>query len=131
GEIVEKVVCHPDHPGLIAVLTQLPGERRPAVIRRSWTCGQRWDPDEARLDGVEDLAWNLRGGPPGLLLAGTQGLHEWIVGKAPLEIGMGRVPTPLFAVAVARHARGEVTVAVAAQDRGGVAVSRQGGEGGT
>ena len=132
GEIVEKVVCHPDHPGLLAVLTQLPGNRRPAVIRRSWTCGQRWDPDEARLDGVEDIAWNLGGGPPSLLIAGTQGLHEWTAGKAPLEVGMGGgVPTPLFAVAVARHARGEVTVAVAAQERGGVAVSRHGGGGGT
>jgi hypothetical protein len=131
GEIVEKVVCHPDHPGLLAVLTQLPGNRRPSVIRRSWTCGESWDADEARLDGVEDIAWNLRGGPPSLLIAGTQGLHEWTVGKAPLEVGMGRVPTPLFAVAVARHARGEVTVAVAAQDRSGVAVSRQGGQGGT
>ncbi len=131
GEIVEKVICHPDHPGLLAVATQLPGNERTAVIRRSWTCGQSWDPDEARLDGVEDIAWTLREGPPGLLLAGTQGLHEWIVGKAPLEVGMGPVPTPLFAVAVARHARGEVTVAVAAQDRGGVAVSRQGGQGGT
>jgi hypothetical protein len=131
GETVEKVVCHPDHPGLLAVLTQLPGNDHPAVIRRSWTCGQSWDLDEARLDGVEDIAWTLRGGPPGLLLAGVQGLHEWIVGKAPLEVGMGAVPTPLFAVAVARHARGEVTVAVAAQDKGGVAVSRQGGRGGT
>jgi hypothetical protein len=131
GETVDKVVCHPDHPGLLAILTQLPGNRHPAVIRRSWTCGQTWDPDEARLDGVEDIAWTLRGGPPGLLLAGTEGLHEWTVGKAPLEVGMGGVPTPLFAVAVARHARGEVTVAVAAQDKGGVAVSRQGGQGGT
>jgi hypothetical protein len=80
---------------------------------------------------VEDIAWTLRGGPPGLLLAGAQGLHEWTVGKAPLEVGMGQLPTPLFAVAVARHARGEVTVAVAAQDKAGVAVSRQGGLGGT
>ncbi|HWO22624.1 MAG TPA: baseplate J/gp47 family protein [Kofleriaceae bacterium] len=131
GESVEKVICHPDQPGLLAVLTQQPGNSRPAIIRRSWTCGQSWDPDEARLDGVEDIAWTLRGGPPGLLLAGAQGLHEWTVGKAPLEVGMGQVPTPLFAVAVARHARGEVTVAVAAQDKAGVAISRQGGQGGT
>jgi hypothetical protein len=131
GETVEKVVCHPDHPGLLAVLTQLPGNSRPAIVRRSWTCGGSWDADEARIDGVEDIAWTLRAGPPGLLLAGAQGLHEWTVGKAPLEVGMGQVPTSLYAVAVARHARGEVTVAVAAQDKAGVAVSRQGGQSGT
>jgi hypothetical protein len=131
GETVKKVVCHPDHPGLLAVLTQLPGDSRPAVIRRSWTSGQSWDPDLARVDGVEDIAWTLRAGPPGLLFAGAQGLHEWTAGAAPLEVGMGQVPRSLFAVAVARHARGEVTVAGATQDRAGIAVSRHGGQGGT
>jgi hypothetical protein len=131
GETVEKVVCHPDHPGLLAVLTQLPGNDRASIIRRSWTCGESWDPAEARIDGVEDIAWTLRGGPPGLLVAGAQGLHEWTAGTAPLEVGLGQVPTELYAVAVARHARGEVTVAVAAQDKRGVAVSRQGGQSGT
>jgi hypothetical protein len=131
GETVDKVVCHPDRPGLLAVLTHLPGNANPAVIRRSWTCGQSWDPDLARLDGVEDIAWTLREGQPGLLLAGTQGLHEWTVGKAPLEVGMGNAPAPLYAVAVARHARGEVSVAVATQDKAGVLISRQGGHSGT
>jgi hypothetical protein len=131
GESVEKVVSHPDRAGLLAVWTRLPGNKRSAIIRRSWTCGQRWERDEARLDGVEDVAWNLREGPPSLLVAGAQGLHEWTVGKALLEIGMGEVSSPLFAVAAARHARGEVTVAVAAQDEAGVAVSRQGGASGT
>jgi hypothetical protein len=131
GESVEKVVCHPDRPGLLAVMTRLPGNSRTAVIRWSWTCGESWDPDLARLDGVEDLAWSLRAGPASLFLAGAQGLHEWTDGKAPLEVGMDQLPTQLFAVAVARHARGEVTVAVAAQDKRGVAISRQGGGSGT
>jgi Baseplate J-like protein len=131
GETVEKVVCHPDRPGLLAVLTHLPGNDTPAVIRRSWTCGETWDRDEARLDGVEDIAWTLRAGPPGLLLAGAQGLHEWTAGKAPLEVGMDHARAPLYAVAVARHARGEVSVAVAAQDKAGVWLSRQAGQGGT
>ena len=40
GEAVEKVVCHPDHPGLLAVMTRLPGNSRTAAIRWSRTCGQ-------------------------------------------------------------------------------------------
>jgi hypothetical protein len=132
GETVEKIACHPDHPGLLAVLTELPGNTRPTILRRSWTCGQTWDPDDAQLDGVEDIAWTLVAGPPTLLLAGVQGLLEWTRGKAPLQIGMAaQLPVPLYAVAVARHARGEVTVAVAAQDLAGVAVSRQGGKAAT
>lgn len=131
GESVEKVVCHPDRPGLLAVMTRLPGNSRAAVLRWSRTCGEGWDPDLARIDGVEDIAWSLRAGPASLFIAGAQGLHEWTDGEAPLEVGMGQLPTQLFAVTVARHARGEVTVAVAAQDKRGVAVSRQGGQGGT
>lgn len=134
NEIVEKVVCHPDREraGLLAVLTQAGKDQPQKVIRRSWTCGQTWDSDEARLDGVEDIAWNLRAGaPPTLLLAGKQGLHEWVVGSPPLQVGLGAAMAPLWAVGVARHARDEVSVAVAAQDRGGVALSRMGGKSGT
>jgi hypothetical protein len=133
NEIVEKVVCHPDREraGLLAVLTQVAKDQPQKVIRRSWTCGQTWDTDEARLDGVEDITWGLRGGAPTLLLAGKQGLHEWVVGSPPLQVGLGAAMAPLYAVAVARHARDEVSVAVAAQDRGGIALSRQGGKSGT
>jgi hypothetical protein len=132
GETVEKIACHPDRPGLLAVLSQMPDNARSSIVRRSWTCGQSWDAEPAKLDGVEDIAWNLVAGSPTLLIAGAQGLFEWPAGQAPLQIGMGaQIPVPLYAVAVARHARGEVTVAVAAQDKAGVAVSRRGGTAGT
>ena len=131
GETVEKVVCHRDHAGLLAVITRQPGNSRTASLRWSRTCGQSWEPKVVAIDGVEDIAWNLRAGPASLLIAGAQGLHEWAEDKAPLEVGMSALPTQLFAVAVARHPRGEVTVAVAAQDKRGVAISRQGGLSGT
>jgi hypothetical protein len=132
GETVETIVCHPDHPGLLAVLTQLPGNARPAIVRRSWTCGETWDPDDAQLDGAADIAWSLVAGPPTLLIAGAQGLLGWTAGKAPLQIGMGpQAAVPLYAVAAVRHIRGDVTVAIAAQDKGGVSISRQGGADGT
>jgi hypothetical protein len=133
GSTVYKVASHPERPGLLAALTRTGGNARSGVVYRSQTCGETWDSDVASMDGLEDVAWKGREeGAPELLLAGDKGLHNWPVGKSPLEVGLGSgLSLQLCAVAVARHARGDVSVAVAANGQRGVFLSRQGGRDGS
>jgi hypothetical protein len=131
AETVLKVACHPEQPGLLALLTVQPDNARAGTVRLSATCGETWGPARASLDGLEDLAWLRGADASSLLLAGKQGLHRWQPGKPPLQVSMPPGAGPLWAVAVARSARNDVTVAVATQDEKGVFVSRKGGQDGT
>jgi hypothetical protein len=133
GEEVVLVRVHEEEPGLLAVATQLPGEKPGSRISVSKDCGESWE--EVALTGflIEDMAWTNREGFPLLLLATEVGLYE-------LSLRPDRKPVPqqllvhpedpslgFYAVAVADLDIGEKVVVAAARGTGGVYLSSEGG----
>jgi Baseplate J-like protein len=77
---VERVIVHPDLPGLIAIATG-GGQGEPTQIHVSRDCGETWCKETRKLEaGISDLAWTTRDGDPWLLVASVRGgLFElWI-----------------------------------------------------
>jgi hypothetical protein len=130
GERIRRVRAHPGRPGLIAVIGSLAegGSR----IHVSHDAGETWDeePSSTAFE-IEDAAWLDRGGDPVLLLATDVGLYElpWSGDRIPVQV----IVTPndqargFYSVVVSTDFRDVVTVAVAAQDGGGVFLSSRGG----
>jgi hypothetical protein len=134
GEKIRRARTHPSRPGLIAVIGSLAdgGSR----IHVSHDCGETWDAEApSTAFEIEDAAWLDRGGDPALLLATDVGVYElpWSGDRIPVQI----VVTPsdqsrgFYSVVVSTDFRDNVTVAVAAQDEGGVFVSSRGAAPGT
>ncbi len=131
GEQADAVACHPGVPGLLAVcgLTPDGGSR----LHFSSDCAETWQ-DAAPSLGfrINDMAWTLRDGAPLLLLATDRGLYELGLqpSATPVQVLVDPAQQQLgfYAVAAVREVRGENTVAVAAQNTGGVYLSNQGGQ---
>lgn len=129
GETVSLIEAHPDKPGLVAIVTLL-GERssRVSVSRDS---GATWTPGDPTAVKIEDIAWLDREDETVVLLATDVGLYSLAITPGADPVPMLVEPTAqamgLWAVAVARGARGEVNVAVAAQSLKGVYLSSEGG----
>jgi hypothetical protein len=128
-ETVLVVSPSPDEPGVVAVATEV-ADGGGFRVHISDDCGQSWH-GVALLDArsrIHDLACTRREGSTLLLMATDTGLYELAWGGTPLEVlvdlrGAGR---PMYAVAAA-VVRGTPCVAVAAQDSGGVYISKEGG----
>lgn len=131
GRQVTLVRSHPRRPGLLAVLSQKPGEAG-SQVHISHDCGDSWDASPVQLAfPVGDLAWTLRGELPMLLLATDAGLYELVLGpgSSPIQVLVDPTNQALgfYAVAVATDTQGVVSVAVAAENTGGLYMSKQGG----
>jgi hypothetical protein len=128
GETITRIESHPEHPGMVAVVTLL--AERSSRVSVSMDSGATWAAGDPTAVRIEDIAWMDRDNKPIVLLATDVGLYS-------LDITPGADPVPLlvdesdqdmgfYAVAVAREIRGELTVAVAAREVRGVYLSSAG-----
>jgi hypothetical protein len=130
GERIWQVRTHPTRAGLVAVITQREDEDS-SHLYISHDCGEMWHSSLILAFEVEDCAWVPREGMIVLMMATDGGLYELIVkpGSSPVQV-LVNPETPnqgLFAIAAVQNLRGDIGVAVAAQQLGGVFLSRQGG----
>lgn len=131
NEEIMGVKSHPDRAGFVAVATRLPNNAGSRVYV-SRDCAETWDTTIYSLSfQVQDLAWLLRGGEPLLLLATNVGLYELTIqpGSSPVPVLVDKANQTLgfYAVVAGSDARGNVNVAVAAQNNGGIYFSNTGG----
>ena len=135
GEEIQLVRPHPLRPGLLAIVSQTAGDG-PSQVRISTDAAQSMrEKPVAPGSHVYDAAWIERSGRPLLLLATDAGLREMSADEGA-QVGSiavtGANPEPgLFALTAAIDSLGNVRVAVAARDGGGVYLSDAGGESGT
>jgi len=130
-EVIDRVRVHPSRAGIIAVLTHL-SNASGARLHISQDCGETWDTSVYTLAfKVEDIAWTLRDDTPYLLLATDVGLYELPLRQdgSPVQVLVDPAAQNqgFYAVVVAQDVRGGVSVAVSAQNTGGVYLSSQGG----
>jgi hypothetical protein len=134
-EQVNVISLHPEHPGLLAVCTRLPGDKGGSRVSISQDCGETWDETTHETGfNIEDAAWVVREGPPLLFLATAVGLYEFTVrpGSSPVQIHVhAKDSEGFYAVAASRNQAGGISVAVAAQGTGGVLLSNGGGKANT
>ncbi len=134
GAQMDVIAPHPERPGLLAVAVRVaPNSSR---VYLSPDCGETWPQSAATNDlRVRDLAWLTRDGQPVLLLATEGGLYELETcpGATPVPVLVDPqdAARPLFAVAASANAQGGVSVAVAAQEGGGVFLSGREGRSGS
>jgi len=129
------MAAHPGIPGLLALAAKLPGDAG-TVISVSSDCGESWTFEREIGSTVETLAWTSRDRIPVLLMATNQGLYELAIqpdaSSAQVRVFDGDEKFGFYSVAVAVDARASVThVAVAAQAKGGIYLSSEGGRAGT
>src|SRR6267378_1470893 len=130
GEQAEIVRCHATRPGLLVVSGRLPdGGCR---LHISTDCGESWNLDPQVLTvHVNDMAWVVRQEQPVLLLATDGGLYELVMepGATLVQLGvdLGQQALGFHAITSTVQVRGEVTVALGAQQQKGVFVSTQAG----
>ncbi|HXJ93705.1 MAG TPA: baseplate J/gp47 family protein [Terriglobia bacterium] len=135
GEDVRAVCPHPDRPGLLAVCTNLAGEKSGSRVHISWDCGETWS--QAPLETgfqIQDAAWIVRDGEPVLFLATAVGLFE--VGMqpeaSPIQVFVSsKDSNGFYAVRASRNQAGGISVAVAAQSTNGVFLSNSAGKANT
>ncbi len=135
GESVQLVRAHNAQAGLVAVGTQT-DDQRESRLYVSRDCGESWDETPVTMaTEVNGLDWTVREGVPVLLLATDAGLYELALARnsSPVQVLVDPTNQALafYAVAVAHEVRGQVSVALAAQEMGGVFLSHQGGQSGT
>lgn len=135
GETITNIQVHPDCPGLLAVATALPNNAG-AHIHVSHDCAETWEANIHPMKfQVQDIAWTLRGDTPVLLIASNVGLYELSMqpGSSPVQILVDPANQALgfYAVVASKDARGEVNIAVAAQNNGGIYLSTSSGSAST
>jgi hypothetical protein len=130
GEQPALVRPHPGRPGLLAVAATLPdGSSR---LHLSIDCAESFEPAAATLAfAVNDMAWVVRDEVPVLLMATDRGLYELaaVTAASPVQVLVDPANQGLgfYAVCATVEARGEITVAVAAQQTAGVFLSNDAG----
>ena len=131
GARIVRIRAHARVPGLVAAAAV--GEQG-SQLACSQDGGRTWNVVARTAFAVRDLAWMQRDGQPVLLMATDVGLYELAMqpDAVPLQILVKAEEQDLgfFAVTVSVD-RGEVTVAVAAEELGGVYLSTQGGRSNT
>lgn len=135
GEEIEQVRTHPDLPGILAVVARQRDEDQ-WRIHVSRDCGETWDPTvHSMAFEIEDMAWMEREDAPVLLLATDEGLYELVLepegAPVPVLVDPQRQDLGFYAVVASRNLRGEISVAVAAQETRGVYLSSEGGRANT
>ena len=116
--------------GLVAAITEFADGKSRVYLSRD--CGESWQEIGSRPEfSIEDIAWTDRDGQPALLLATERGLYELATRADADPVGIlvdpERVDLGFQAVAVSTDVFGKTCVAVAAQSRGGVYLSTEGG----
>ena len=134
-EHVELVRTHPAQAGLVAAITRV-GDSDSSRVYVSADCGESWQAVTTLDFQVEDAAWTRRDKTPVLLLATDKGFYELIDPHANSSVVQVLVSAQnqamsFYAVTTSTDARGDVSVAVAAQNSGGVFLSSQGGRSNT
>jgi Baseplate J-like protein len=136
GMSVQTVAAHPFVPGLLALVTRSASGQTGSFLAISLDSGETWTEERQFAFDVECAAWISRDRVPVLFLATGAGLFELSLqpGATPLQIlvSSGDQNNAFHAVAVMTDSRASALhVAVAAQARGGVYLSSQGGKGGS
>jgi Baseplate J-like protein len=134
GQEVRTAQSHPSVPGLIAVATRNAGGADGSQVYVSWDCGENWEQRAATGFNVEDMSWVLREGAPWLFLATSVGLFvlSMQADASPVQVYVRPDDQKIGYYAVAASiAKGSVSVAVAARNKGGVFLSSDGGAGNT
>lgn len=130
-ERVEFVRTHPAQAGYVAAAVRV-GDTEASRIFVSADCGESWQVVANTDFHVEDMTWLRRDKLPVLLLATDKGLYE-LVDPAPernlvqVLVTQQNQALSFYSVTTATDVSGGVTVAVAAQNSGGVFISTQGG----
>ncbi len=140
-KLVRTFAGRPDVPqtgraGLLAIATGKPDTPGANRVRVSWNCGESWDENDAWRQtafAINALAWMVRDGAPVLLLAADAGLFTLGRGTdlVQLLVDAENQKRGFYDVAVAVDARGAVSLAVAAREKGGVYFSAEAGARGT
>ena len=135
AERIERIKAHPNFPGLVAVTTDVQeaqGTPAEARVYVSADCGENWLLVLLDKAHVEDIAWSKRDGKPVLFMATDAGLFEIadpLHGGSLVQVVVDRRKTtmPFYAVTSMTDPAGLVYVIAAAQDKGGVFASIDGG----
>lgn len=136
GERVERLAVHPGRPGLV-VATTLVGQGPGSAVHVSRDNGDTWVREAAFDFHVEDVALGSADGGAYAFLATDQGLFRRALDADPaaaterILVVAEQPALPCYAVACVVDTGGELRVAVAAQEFGGVYVSVQAGRAGT
>jgi hypothetical protein len=135
NEPIMLVAAHPQRPGLLVVATRL-ANNGGSHLFISHNSGESWDPTPFTTAFlVQDAAWTLRDGVAVLFLATDKGLFELALrpGGSPVQVLVNPSNQDLgfYGVAIYPDAQGVVSVAVAAQNTGGVYLSSEGGRANT
>jgi hypothetical protein len=129
GQQARLVAAHRRLPGWIAVAASTQDLHYHLHI--SSDCGESWTAGSVTAFEIEGMCWMVREGVPVLLLATSVGLYEYTPGPdaVPIQIEVDPAVPDLgfFAVQVITEVRGQVMVAVAAQDQRGVYFSSESG----
>jgi hypothetical protein len=133
GESGNHVKAHNKIPGLLALCTWLENDTGSAVYI-SQDCGETWEKRVETKDFViNGAAWITRDGTPILMLATNRGLYELAIrdgaALAQVSVRAGDQDNGFHSVVACFDLRGNVQVAVAARNKGGVFLSTRGGIG--
>lgn len=117
--------------GLIAAIAEFGQNTSRVLLSRD--CGESWQEIGKRLQfRIDDMAWTDREGEPSLLLATEKGLYALAItpnaDPIPIVVDTEHVDRGFIAVAVSTDVWGNTCVAVAADQRGGVFLSSEGGK---
>lgn len=135
--VVQAVDVCRDVPGLVAAATILP-DGTGSSVHVSRDSGESWTFSRPFGFRVEDLAWVMRDAAPLLLMAAGPsgagsggGLYQLAItpDADPVQVlvDASDQDRPFYAVTAFQEVRGDIAVAVAAQARGGVYLSKQAG----
>jgi hypothetical protein len=130
---ISTIQCNPFRAGWVAMTTRDASGGSQILI--SQDCGENWDVRASTQFEVIQTAWIPRENGPALLLATSAGLYElsMLTNSAPVQVFVMSQDEQLgyYAVAVSVSRRGNVSVAVAARQSGGIFLSNHAGRGNT
>ncbi len=133
--VVNTIDGNPHRAGWLAMTTRPASGDSGSQVLISQDCGESWDLRASTQFDVLQTAWIPRDNGPALLLATSAGLYEisMLPDSAPVQVFVMSQDEQLgyYAVAVSIGRRGNVAVAVAARQSGGVFLSHHGGRGST
>ncbi len=130
GEMITNIQVHPAIAGLLVAVTAMPnnGGSRLHISRDST---ETWDTNMYPMKfQVQDASWTVRGDVATLLIASNVGLYELSMqpGSSPVPVLVDPANQAMgfYAVVANRDVRGEVSIAVAAQNNGGIYLTTSG-----
>lgn len=129
GVRVTVVRTHQQRRGLVAAATTLDGGGSRIYVSRD--TGSTWDFTRQYGFVIEDVAWSMRDGEPQLLMATSGGLYQLAIDAdadaVQLLVEPANQKLAFYAVVATQEVRGEITVAAAAQEKGGIYLSSDAG----